>query len=235
MLLVLGVLGASLLGSVHCAGMCGPFVCYYAVGPGNGIRSHAAYNVGRLLSYATLGAVAGVAGSTLDRLGALAGVSRVAAILSGTAMVAWGLSTVLAQRGMRIFPAPGRGAPGALGAALARLRRQPAVVRAGAIGLLTTLLPCGWLYAFVAAAAGTGRVDVAILTMVAFWLGTLPVMVAAGYSVQRLAGPWRARLPMVSAVAVVVIGLLSIAGRLRVEARLSGPSAGHPAAAHARH
>jgi sulfite exporter TauE/SafE len=216
MSLVLGVLVASLLGSVHCAGMCGSFVCFYAGGRGSGASAHAAYNAGRLVSYLLLGAMAGVLGATVDRVGALAGLSRGAAVVSGALMVAWGLSTLLAARGVRIPRLEGglRGR-NPLGALLARVRGHPPVVRAATTGLLTTLLPCGWLYAFVAAAAGTGSVARALLTMALFWAGTLPMMVAAGYGVQRIAGPLRARLPVATAAAVVVMGLLSMAGRLQ--------------------
>ncbi len=237
MTLVLGVLVASLLGSVHCAGMCGGFVCFYAGGAGSGTRAHVAYNAGRLTSYLFLGLLAGALGATVDRLGALAGLSRGAAILSGTLMVAWGLSTLMAARGVRLAGLGGWfGGANPLGGLLARVRGRSATVRAAATGLLTTLLPCGWLYAFVAAAAGTGRVDRALLTMAVFWLGTLPVMLAAGYGVQRLSGPLRTRLPMVTATAVVVMGLLSIAGKLRVEpealARGAPPAATTPSASH---
>ena len=55
--LVLAVLAASLLGSPHCAAMCGGFVCFYA-GAGRAHRAgrrHVAYNAGRLVSYVLLG------------------------------------------------------------------------------------------------------------------------------------------------------------------------------------
>lgn len=215
MTLAFSVLVASLLGSVHCAGMCGGFVCFYAGGGPARTASHMAYNAGRLVSYLGLGALAGLAGAAVERVGALAGLSRAAAIVSGTLMVAWGLSTLLAARGVRLPRLEGRpGTCNPLGSLLARVRSQPAVVRAAATGLLTTLLPCGWLYAFVAAAAGAGSVARAMLTMGFFWLGTLPMMLAAGYGVQRIAGPLRARLPVVMASAVVVMGLLAVAGRL---------------------
>ena len=237
MLLVIGVLVASLLGSVHCAGMCGGFVCFYAGGAGSGTRAHVAYNVGRLTSYLFLGLMAGLVGATVDRFGALAGLSRGAAVLSGTLMVAWGLSTLLAARGVRWPRLGGRVAgQNPLGKLLARVRGRSAIVRATTTGLLTTLLPCGWLYAFVAVAAGTGRVDRALLTMGVFWLGTLPMMLAVGYGVQRLSGPLRTRLPVVTATAVVVMGLLSIAGKLRIEpqarARAASSTTTTPTASH---
>ncbi|MEP7345061.1 MAG: sulfite exporter TauE/SafE family protein [Gemmatimonadaceae bacterium] len=238
--LAIGVLVASLLGSVHCAGMCGGFVCFYAGGAGSGTRAHVAYNAGRLVSYLVLGLLAGLVGTTFDRLGALAGLSRGAAILSGTLMVVWGLSTLLAIRGVRLLHLEGRfGGNNPLGALLARVRGRSATVRAAAIGLLTTLLPCGWLYAFVAAAAGTGSVARALLTMGVFWLGTLPMMLAAGYGMQRLSGPLRSRLPMVTATAVVVMGLLSIAGKMHIEpqalARAGASATTVPSASHGHH
>jgi hypothetical protein len=237
MSLALGVLIASLLGSVHCAGMCGGFVCFYAGAAGNGTRAHVAYNAGRLTSYLLLGLLAGLVGATVDRLGALAGLSRGAAILSGTLMVGWGLSTLLAVRGVRLPRLGGRlGGHNPLGGLLARVRGRSATVRAAATGLFTTLLPCGWLYAFVAAAAGTGSVDRALLTMGVFWLGTLPMMLAVGYGVQRLSGPLRTRLPIVTATAVVVMGLLSIAGKMRIEPQaLARAAAAATPPAHGEH
>lgn len=242
--LALGILSASLLGSMHCAGMCGGFVCFYATGAegrAGGTASHIAYNIGRLASYLTLGVVAGVVGAGLDRVGALVGVSRAAAVLSGMLMIAWGGSTLLATRGIRLPRLEGLPASrNPLGRILARVRGRSPEVRAAATGLLTTLLPCGWLYAFVFAAAGTGRLSSAVATMALFWAGTLPVMLSIGYGAQRLTGAFRARLPMVTAVAVVVMGVLSISGRLRIDPdRLAArarqmQSSGIPAPAHGR-
>ena len=116
MTLVLAVLVASLLGSVHCAAMCGPFVCFYAAS-GTSMASwrhetpgHAAYNLGRLVSYVTLGLIAGALGGMLDRAGVLAGVGKIAAMIAGVLMVGWGVSAMLAARGVRI---PGPGVPAA--------------------------------------------------------------------------------------------------------------------------
>lgn len=232
MSLLLTVLAASLLGSVHCAAMCGGFVCMYSgvsprarlpqgiAGARRPLRStlpHLAYNAGRLLSYLLLGVIAGSIGSGIDQLGSLARVGRLAAIVSGALMVVWGGSTLLAALGMRV---PRWGAPRAaqtvLGTLLARFRGHSAGVRGAATGLLTTLLPCGWLYAFVATAGGTGRVGDAVLVMLFFWLGTLPMMTAVGLGAQRLFGAFQRRLPLVGAAAAVVLGLLSIAGKMSV-------------------
>jgi sulfite exporter TauE/SafE len=69
--LLLGVLAASLVGSVHCAAMCGAFVCVYARAgarfPDKGAGAHVAYNAGRLVSYLTLGLAAGAIGQRASR------------------------------------------------------------------------------------------------------------------------------------------------------------------------
>ncbi|MCC6317895.1 MAG: sulfite exporter TauE/SafE family protein [Gemmatimonadaceae bacterium] len=211
--LTLSVLGASLLGSMHCAAMCGGFVCLYA-GERRGAAAHLAYNGGRLVSYVGLGAIAGLAGSTVDGAGAMLGVSRLAAIVSGVLLVTWGVSLVLRAHGVRVGAGSVSFASRWMGPALARTRHASPVARAGTIGLLSTLLPCGWLYAFVATAGGTGSVAGALGVMIAFWAGTVPAMLAVGAGLQRLTGRFRTRLPLVTAVAVIVIGALSIAGRL---------------------
>jgi sulfite exporter TauE/SafE len=51
--------------------------------------------------------------------------------------------------------------------------------------------------------------------MVIFWSGTVPAMTALGLGLQRLAGPARRHLPLITATLVVAMGLFTIAGRLR--------------------
>lgn len=234
-----GVLVASLVGSVHCAGMCGGFVCFYA-GSAQGtepaaLRAHAMYNVGRLASYLLLGALAGLLGAGVSKAGALVGVSHAATVVAGALMVGWAISAIAAQRGISLgtLHAPVVWQQ-ALGRVLQAIREQPIAVRAGLTGLLTTLLPCGWLYVFVATAGGTGSVRHAMATMVLFWLGTVPALVAVGLGAQTVLAPFRRRLPALSAAVVLVMGLLSMSGRLRP---MSGNSeGGHtPRADHTAH
>jgi sulfite exporter TauE/SafE len=211
------VLTASLLGSLHCAGMCGGFVAFWA-GSADGksrIAAHFAYSFGRLLTYATFGAVAGLLGAALDLAGELAGLQRVAALVAGSLMVAWGLAALGSALGWRV---PGLRLPAGL-AGLARRAHasaaaRPPVLRALLVGLLTTILPCGWLHAFTISAAGTASPLAGVAIMTAFWLGTLPVLSAVGASVQALSAPLRRQVPVVSALLILTIGLLALADRV---------------------
>jgi hypothetical protein len=108
-----------------------------------------------------------------------------------------------------------------------RFQNHPPVARATMLGLLTTLLPCGWLYAFVAAAAATGSGPRGAVVMAAFWLGTLPVMAAVGMAAQRGLGPFRHRLPALTAAVLVVLGLLTITGRIAPTAPEAAAGASH--------
>jgi hypothetical protein len=101
------------------------------------------------------------------------------------------------------------------------------MVRALLLGLFTTLLPCGWLYAFVATAAGTGSVPGAMLVMATFWLGTVPVLAGLGVVAQRAFGPLRRHLPAVTATAMIVIGLMMVTGRLSRSMPGSAPAGTH--------
>ena len=219
--LVLAVLAASLLGSAHCAGMCGAFV---AIACGATETSRVArwrlagaYHAGRLATYVAVGAAAGTVGRLMDLTGALAGLRFVAAPLAAVtiltfAMIAWARG---AGASLPRPPLPERWLA-ALRAAHRAAMYQPPVLRAGAIGLLTTLLPCGWLYAFVVTAAGTGSPLSAAMVMTVFWLGTLPALILVGAGARGLLGPLGQYLPRVTTLAVAVVAVVTLFGRAQL-------------------
>ncbi len=227
---LLSVLAASLLGSLHCAGMCGGLVAFYAgserAGGPEGARGsllpHAAYNLGRLVTYAAVGVLAGALGGVANVAGVSLGVGRVAGVLAGVLMLGWGAWQLLASCGVKL-PRERLLArlPVALSARLSRVldraSNRPPVLRALTLGLATPLLPCGWLYAFAVASAGTGSAWFGGLVMVAFWSGTVPVMLGLGVGIQRLSNRIRRHIPMLSAVVLILLGTASVFGRLRLD------------------
>lgn len=220
--LMVAILTASLLGSLHCAGMCGGFLAM-AVSPlSDGEprrvapwRLNASYNLGRLATYALLGVLAGAAGKGLDIAGDLAGVQRAAAVFAGGWMVAFGGVLIARALGAKLPRLP---LPRVLRTIVMRghdaADRFGPLGRAAVIGLLTTLLPCGWLYAFAVTAAGTADPALGALAMAVFWLGTLPVMASLGVAMQRSLGPARRAMPLATSVLLVVMGGLTLAGRV---------------------
>ena len=219
------VLIASLAGSPHCVGMCGPLVAMAMrnkEGGKTGAMGHLGYHGGRLLSYVLLGLAAGALGGALNLGGSLLGFQKVALTASAFFLIAFGLHQLLKfwAPARRWLPKRKQGqGPGLLSRLYFALNRRlgsfkPAT-RASALGLLSALLPCGWLYAFAAVAAGTGSAPLGALAMGAFWLGTVPLLGAFGLGIQKLLGPLERHLPVATALVLVATGLLVLSGRMQ--------------------
>jgi sulfite exporter TauE/SafE len=221
---ILALLGttlvASLAGSLHCAGMCGG-IALVAGGRGSGREiaiASGGYHGGRFVAYAALGAAAGLAGGVLDLGGNLIGIQRVASIVAGLTIAGLGLLHLARLAGLRL-PAIGAFPPlvtamRAMHGFAARLRPFP---RGLTLGLGTPLLPCGWLWAFIAIAAGTGTALGGAAVLSAFWFGTVPALVAvtggAGAMAALRSPRLAAAVPTVAALAMVAIGLQVALGR----------------------
>lgn len=241
MALLAAVFVASLAGSLHCAGMCGPFVAFAVSGhprlaPGAAavLLPQTVYHAARLLVYVVLGAFAGLLGGVLDLGGALAGAGRAAALLAGSTLILFGLVSCLRQFAIRI---PAIGYPRWLERRMAAGHRIAAshgpTPRAALIGALSALLPCGWLYGFVLAAAGTGSAVAGAALMLAFWAGTVPMLAGLGmtlHGVGRRLGP---RVQLVAALAIVVLGVMTIQGRMGALDGLRGDRALPPTSSEA--
>jgi len=219
--LIGAVLVASVLGSLHCAGMCGAFVAM-AVGLGDEsapsrIKLQVAYNGGRLVVYMFIGAMFGFAGRALDFGGQAVGLHRAAVLLAAVTMIAMGIMSLLRIAGVRLPRPP---APGCMTWAFVRAHRMASALspirRALIIGLMTGLLPCGWLYAFALVAAGTASPVAGAITMGVFWIGTLPILITIGTGVQALSGALRRAVPVMMAVVIVTMGILTALGRTRM-------------------
>lgn len=229
LILLAAVFTASLAGSLHCVGMCGGLVAFVAgAGTGGGAGStgqaraeqgiswgiHSTYHLSRAVTYTLLGVVAGVVGAAVDFSGSALGLGRAAVILAGGTMVAFGVIAMLRNFGVRLA---GVRMPRILSNAFARGHRFAAgrgpLYRAGLVGGLTAALPCGWLYAFVLTAASTSHPVSGGAVMLAFWLGTVPVLLGVGLGAQQLAAPLAKYLPKVAPLVLVAVGLTALTGR----------------------
>jgi hypothetical protein len=224
--LLASVCVASVLGGLHCVGMCGGFVCAVTA-PGRAVLSQSAWHVGRGLAYVGLGFAAGLLGRGLEVTLDASGLRHAAAIAAGSLLVVRGVSAL--SSGPRTHPT--RPAPWTplVARGFRVVRALPVVPRALLVGTFAALLPCGWLWAFVATAAGTGHPGAGALVMLAFWIGTLPLLAGVGLAAGGVLHRFRDRLPRVTAIAMIVIGVLTVAGRFRPH------PATHDAAPHAPH
>ncbi len=225
MLILLGtVFLASLLGSLHCVGMCGPFALLASSNPRG--RSAAvvptmAYSLGRLITYSVIGLIFGGLGMAINRGSAINQWQQTATYLAGGLMIGVGLIALARCFGVRI-PLPTIVSPlqKFLQANFQRTIQLSPLPRALAIGMLTSLMPCGWLYTFGITAAGTGNPFSGMILMMVFWAGTVPIMTALMLGVSRIGSGLQQRIPLMMAMLVVLLGVFTIAFRAPVD--LSG-------------
>ncbi len=205
------ILISGLLGSSHCIGMCGPFAALLG-GGADDWRQNAQwqllYSLGRIFTYTTLGAMAGYGGERLAGLRP-AGLNATAllALAAGVFLTYEGLITagvgrrLFATRGVTTCPT------GGLLRSMLRHRNRQGVFLAG---VATGFLPCGLVYAFLLTAARTGSLFWGAAVMAVFGCGTIPLMVASGFSPSFLPRHWQQHLFMMAGWCVVLMGALSL-------------------------
>ncbi|MCJ8163252.1 sulfite exporter TauE/SafE family protein [Pontibacter sp. E15-1] len=173
-----------LVGSFHCVGMCGPIAVALPFVGSSGWRYYAGrllYNCGRIVTYASLGALAGAFGETLQ----LAGLQQTVSIVSGVLILL-----------LLVLPAARKGRYTRwLGTdkLMAWVRHQIGYFfrknSLGAlfmVGLLNGLLPCGFVYIALAGAISAPGIGGAMGYMALFGLGTLPLMLLVSLSGKRI-------------------------------------------------
>lgn len=206
-----------LLGSTHCVVMCGGVVAMTCsalpLARRKGLRAQLpyvlAYNAGRIASYTAAGAVAGAIGASLATFvavsHALLGLRFAAGVLMiavGFYMAGWGGALRWLERAgepvwRRIAPLARRLVP----------VRTPG--QALALGLLWGWMPCGLVYAALAASVTSGSFVGGAATMAAFGLGTLPMLVAMGSAAALVTRVARSR--WIRVAAAVVVGAFGVA------------------------
>lgn len=202
-----------LLTSVHCIAMCGGINLSQSLlrqdrdeGRSRTASFPAlAYNLGRVVSYTAIGFVLGFAGMLLgggDSAGVPALLQGALKIIAGAVMIIMGINMLGVFPWLRRNP----GTSGILsGGVLGRLRgaaRSPF-----AIGLLNGLMPCGPLQSMQILALASGNPAAGALSMLAFSLGTVPLMLGLGTLVSVLGRRFARTVMNAGAVLVAVLGL----------------------------
>ena len=203
------MLALGLASGLHCVGMCGGIVGAFSspgvLLPRARLLSHQLlFNMGRISSYAIAGALAGAVGAgayaaaAQPAQSALYLLASVVLILVGVHLTALrGPLAALEKIGLPLWK---RVQPLA-----ARLLPARSLPQAYAAGLVWGLLPCGLVYAALAAAVVAGSPALGAAAMLAFGLGTLPWLLAAGVAAARLRA-WALRPAVRGAFGAVLIG-----------------------------
>lgn len=226
--LLAATLFSSLVGSMHCVGMCTPFAIL-AMGPTNDAQSKryrivrmSSYHLGRLLTYLLMGIGVAFLSSAIQ---VFAGGNRTLQIIGwgvGITMITMGTVRILATFSWQM-PVKHSRLSQRWTAAIVRLRRKysgsPVWLGAFLWGLTSTLLPCGWLYLFVLAAAAAPNAAMTIAVMAAFWVGTLPLLSVAAWSWSSISPRWQVIAQPFAAGCIISFGAFILVQRSLVDLR----------------
>ena len=212
--LLLSAFVLGLLGGGHCLGMCGGLMgaltmAIPAEQRGRRLRLLVAYNLGRILSYAAAGLLVGLAGWAVAKSPAAMALRVVAALL----LIAMGLYLAGWWSGLTRIEAMGRGLWRHLQPVASRLMPVRNLPQALFLGALWGWLPCGLVYSTLLWAASQGDAFDSAVLMLAFGVGTWPVLLATGLAAERITALLRKRgVRMAGGILVILFGLWTLPG-----------------------
>ncbi|WP_122581785.1 sulfite exporter TauE/SafE family protein [Pseudomonas viridiflava] len=212
--LLFSALVLGLLGGGHCLGMCGGLMGALTLAIPREQRARRmqllmAYNLGRIVSYAIAGFFSGVVGWAVANSPGATTLRVVAALL----LIAMGLYLAGWWSGLTRVERLGRGLWRYLQPFATRLLPISSIPRALLLGALWGWLPCGLVYSTLLWAASQGNAIDSALLMLAFGLGTWPVLLATGLAAERTTALLRRRsVRTTGGVLVILFGLWTLPG-----------------------
>jgi sulfite exporter TauE/SafE len=215
-----------LVGSLHCAGMCGPIALAIPSNVNSTSRfllSRLAYNLGRIATYCLLGALFGLIGKSF----ALIGWQRWVSLCAGVSILIALLISSRVSLSARVSK------PIAfLKTIFAKLLRQSTLTSTFSLGALNGFLPCGLAYAACAGAAATSGFITGISYMTLFGLGTIPMMLGIGLAGKKLQFALRFKFQKLIPVTLILMSLLLIFRGLALGIPYLSPDLAHGSCCH---
>ncbi len=225
MLDLLLIFSLGFLGSFgHCVGMCGPLTVAFSLSQkdkanGHWLSSfsfHFLLNLGRILSYALVGGLLGSLSSLLLVSGQFAGIGsqlrQFMVIFTGLLLIWLGLTQINPNFLPKIpilHPLQGN-LHNSLSSLMTKLSFQTRWWMALILGIFWGLIPCGFLYTAQIKAIETGNLWLGMISMLAFGLGTMPMMLGVGISASRLSSDRRSQLFRLGGFLTLTIGILTL-------------------------
>jgi sulfite exporter TauE/SafE len=208
MAILFSALVLGLMGSFHCAGMCGPIAIALPL-HGNTIPQKIygglLYNIGRTLTYGVMGALFGLLGQGVEMIGFQQKIS----VIMGALMIISVLFPSIFKNQYKLdkswFKFVGK-----LKTTIGSMFSIRSFSSLFLIGLLNGLLPCGLVYMAIAGAIGTGEVVLGSLYMIAFGLGTIPMLLSISLAGNILSATVRTKINKLIPVLVVIVGIFFI-------------------------
>jgi len=208
MALFISALVLGIMGSFHCAGMCGPIAIalpLHGNSVGGKIFGGSLYNLGRTITYGIMGALFGLLGQGV----ALIGFQQKISVIMGSLMIISVLFPAL-FRNQYSLEKSWLSFVGKLKSTIGKMFSIRSYSSLFFIGMLNGLLPCGLVYMAIAGAIGTGSVGLGTLYMILFGLGTIPMLLGISLAGNLLSQTVRMRINKLIPIMVVLVGIFFI-------------------------
>ncbi len=204
------VIFASVIGSIHCVGMCGPLALTASTQGRWGIVY---YHLGRFLGYLCVGALAGFLGSEFVH-SEMKYLSLISSIFIGIICLFTGFRVIRSgQVNLPRLHLLSQFYQKRVGSLLGS--KTSRIVQGLLIGLLSPLLPCGWVYGFVLMAVATNNALWGGVLLASFWLGTLPALSGIALLARRPITYFNGKAPLFFGVILMLMGFTSLVVKLK--------------------
>jgi sulfite exporter TauE/SafE len=203
MILAAFVLGLS--GSFHCVGMCGPLMFalpHDREKPLKMLINKILYHISRSFGYGVIGILVGFIGSFVD-------VFKMTRWLS----IGLGIAIILGFLVSYFYNKPKEKESfisKMIKPAMTKLMRKDSFSSNLGLGFLNAFLPCGFVYLALAGALVTGSVFDSMIYMIAFGLGTAPIMIFTSLGVTKISPSFRQRIGKLTPVFTIGFALIFI-------------------------
>lgn len=196
-------------GSAHCVGMCGGLVVAFT----NNQKTRISYQIGRLIAYIFIGGSVSLIGNIIRKYFQSTEVTLATATFMGLLLIWWGVKILLKKKS-KIQ------APKFLGQlskffykyiTKVKIKNEP--IKTSLVGMLSIFLPCGFLYGVVFVIAAFNSPILGMISMLTFWLGTLPATVFAPSIITKILTPIKERAPILSSLSLISVGVVTISFR----------------------
>ncbi|MBK0368469.1 sulfite exporter TauE/SafE family protein [Flavobacterium agrisoli] len=197
-----------LLSSFHCIGMCGPIAVMLPLDHHNAKKKAIqliTYHLGRLTTYTFMGIVFGLFGRGL----LVAGLQQNLSIIIGILMIVVILIPEKKLAGYNLSR-PVFSFVGKIKSKLGKQFQNKSYSSIFTIGILNGMLPCGMVYVGLFGALAMQSVSWGAVYMLAFGLGTLPLMSAVVYLKEFISVSFRNKIQKIIPYVGVCIGILFI-------------------------
>lgn len=219
--LIVSALILGLGSGFHCIGMCGPIALSMGLTKQQALNFHlqnTTYNLGRIVTYAFLGAILGIVGEGFN----VAGIQQYLTVGVGILLIVMALFSFGGKDFASKIPFLSKFLL-SIKINLGKYLQKPGYYSRFITGILNGFLPCGMVYMALTASLAAGGVWQGAAFMALFGLGTFPFMFAVVFFGNMMNTAFRIKVLKIIPLMMIILGGLFVLRGLELGIPLVSP------------